>query len=165
MRPDARCRSFPRPGPHLRLQGLLLGLLATGCGTNAATLPFTEARALCESLLPQVTGEFTCRMDELQAPTRTGAEPSYDAAAKVVFRTSGTVDHFSDLRASGPASDPNVPAADCVAATLRRLRVPERTDALTLRVELQYRESEAITPTAAVRPDMACALTIPVRAP
>ena len=58
-----------------------------------------------------------------------------------------------------------VPAADCVAATLRRLRVPERTDTLTLRVELQYRESEAITPSAAVRPDMTCALPIPVRAP
>jgi hypothetical protein len=161
MRPDAR-RRLPL-GPCL--PRLLLGLLLAGCGTNAATLPFTEARALCESLLPQVTGEFTCRMDELQAPTRMGAEPRYDAAAKVVFRTGGTVDHFSDLRASGPAADPNVPASNCVAAALRRLRVPERTDALTMQIRLQYRESEAITPAAAVQPDMTCALTIPVRAP
>lgn len=161
MRPDAH-----RPAPvSLRLLMALPALLAGGCGTNAATLPFNELRTLCEGLLPQVTGDFACRMDALQAPTRTGAEPRYDAAATVVFRTSGTVDHFSDLRASGPAADPNVPAADCAAAALRALRVPERTDALTLRVKLQYRESDAITPAAAVQPDMACALTIPVHAP
>lgn len=144
----------------------LLPALLAGCGgTRASSLPFTEVRGLCEALLPQVTGEFACRMDELQASTRTGAEPSYDVEATVEFRPNGHLDHFTDLRASGPSADPSLGPADCAARTLRRLQVPERTDTLTMHLRLQYRESEAIMAAASVQPDGQCLFMIPVRAP
>ena len=161
-------RAPARLAPVLRFCVLttLVPALLAGCGgTHASALPFTEVRGLCEALLPQVTGEFACRMDELQASTRTGAEPSYDVETSAEFRTNGHLDHFSDLRASGPSADPTLGPADCAARALRRLQVPERADALTMRLRLQYRESEAIMAAASVQPDGQCTLTIPVRAP
>lgn len=137
---------------------------AAGCGTHARTLPFPEARALCEGFLPQVTDAFTCRMDELQAPTRVGGEPSYDATAALEFASSGRLEHFSNLRASGPAADPNVAPAECIVRTLRHLSVPKREDTLSLSILLQYRQSEAFTPAASIQPDGRCALLLPLAA-
>lgn len=160
-----RSGAAPRPGQWRGLAVVVL-VASAGCGgTRAGSLPFTEVRALCEQLLPQVTGDFACRMDELQASTRTGAEPRYDVEAVAEFRTNGRLDHFSDLRASGPSSDPTQAPADCAAHAFRRLQVAERADTLTMHLRLQYRESDALMAAASVQPDGQCTLTIPVRGP
>jgi hypothetical protein len=156
---------FARPSTARVALAPLLALSSSACGPHAAALPFTEVQAICAALLPQVSGDVACRMDELAAPTRTGAEPQYDVTTTAVFRTNGRLETFRDLRASGPAADPSLPPSDCAARAVRALSIPERTDTLTLPLRLQYRESEAISPAASVQAGGQCTLTIPVRAP
>jgi hypothetical protein len=155
----------PRAAARPRFALSFVALTASACGPHASALPFTEVQALCAALLPQVSGDGACRMDELAAPTRSGAEPQYDVTVLAVFRTNGRLDTYREMRASGPAADPSLPPADCAARAVRGLSVPERTDTLTLPLKLQYRESDAITPAASVQPGGQCTLTIPVRAP
>lgn len=139
----------------------LVVLAMCGCGTHSNTLPFAEQRALCEGLLPQVSGSFACRLDELVPPSRMGSEPRYDVDALATFDAEGRLDHYGDLRASGPAADPTLGASDCAAHAIRKLSVPARGDTLVLPVRLQYRASDAVQPAASVLPDGRCALTIP----
>ena len=140
---------------------LLTSLAICGCGTHSKTLPFAEQRAICEGLLPQVEGAFACRLDELVPSSRMGSEPRYDVDALATFRADGHLDHFSELRASGPSADPTLGPADCAANAVRRLSVPPRADALVLPVRLQYLASGAVQATASVLPDGRCALLIP----
>ena len=128
-------------------------------------MAFEDLRATCEALLPQVSGEFACRMDELVAPTRTGAEPRYDVEGQIEFRADGHVERYRELRATGPAADPQLGPADCAAHAVLKLTLPARPDALHLPLRVQYREGEAVTPAAAVLPDALCALTVPVHPP
>ncbi len=145
---------------------LFAGAALCGCATrDANTLPFDEQKVVCEAALLEVSGLVACRIDDLVPPTRRGAEPRYQVDGTVTFRSSGKVQTFEDVVASGPAADPQFPPADCVVSAIRHMKIPTRSERLVLPVRLMYIESESVTPTAAVLPNGLCSLTIPVRAP